>query len=193
MRALPNLTVLAPGDPVEAREATRALIAHHGPAYLRLGRAGEPMVHVSPIDFQIGKSIPVRSGMDATLVATGGQLYDTVRAADVLVERGIHARVISMHTLKPLDVDALICAATETSAVFTVEEHSPVGGLGGAVAEALLEADVRPRRFRRIALNDAFSSIIGDQEFIRAAHGLDVAGIVATVQSVLEPTLRTAV
>jgi transketolase len=186
MRALPNMLVLAPGDPAEARLATRALIDYQGPAYLRLGRAGEPVVHESEPSFVVGKAITVRPGSDITLISTGGMLYDTVRAAEVLSNLGISTRVLSMHTVKPLDKDAVLAAARETQAVFTVEEHSIIGGLGGAVAEVLLESDARPRIFKRIGLNDGFSSIVGTQEYLRTQYGLDVSGIVSTVRSVLE-------
>ncbi len=185
MRAMPNLVVVAPGDPVESKLATRALVEHDGPAYLRLGRAGEPIVHTSEPAFQLGKAITVRRGSDITLISTGGQLCDTVRVADALVEQGIQARVLSMHTVKPLDTEAVLAAAEETEAIFTIEEHSIIGGLGGAVAEVLMEADQRPRHFKRIGLDGTFSSLVGDQDYLRAQYGLDAAGIVRTVLSSL--------
>jgi transketolase len=190
MRALPNLIIVAPGDPVESRLATRALVEHDGPAYLRLGRAGEPVVHTSEPAFQLGQAITVRQGSDITLISTGGLLYDTVRAADALAEQGIQARILSMHTVKPLDIEAVLAAAKETEAVFTIEEHSVVGGLGGAVAEVLMEADRRPRQFKRIGLDGTFSSLVGDQDYLRAQHGLDAAGIVRTVLSSLNQRLE---
>lgn len=185
MRAMPNMLVVAPGDPAEARLATQALIAHQGPAYLRLGRANEPRVHSGELDFQLGKAITVRPGSDITLISTGGMLYDTVQAADALGETGIKARVISMHTVKPLDEEVVLAAARETQAVFTLEEHSIIGGLGGAVAEVLLESDVRPPVFKRIGLNGGFSSVVGTQEYLRAHYGLDTRGIVTSVLEAL--------
>jgi transketolase len=184
-RALPNLLVVAPGDPVETRLAVKALVEHRGPAYLRLGRAGEPTVHQTEPVFQLGKAITVRDGDDITLISTGGQLHDTVAAAAILAEEGVRARVLSMHTVKPLDVEAVLAAARETQAVFTVEEHSVVGGLGSAVAEVLMEADQRPAVFGRIGLRDCFSSVVGDQDYLRAHYKLDTAGILETVRSVL--------
>jgi transketolase len=181
MRALPNLITVAPGDPVESRLATRALVEYDGPAYLRLGRAGEPIVHASAPAFELGKAITVRQGNDITLISTGGLLYDAVRAADALAKQGVQARVLSMHTVKPLDIEAVLVAAEETKAVFTIEEHSVIGGLGGAVAEVLMEADKRACYFRRIGLDDAFSSLVGDQDYLRAQYGLDAGGIVRTV------------
>lgn len=185
MRALPNMMVVAPGDPAETRLAVRALINHQGPAYLRLGRAGEPSVHINEPDFQLGKAITVRPGSDITLISTGGMLYDAVQVAEALNREGISARVLSMHTVKPLDADAVLSAARETQAIFTLEEHSIIGGLGGAVAEVLLESDTRPRTFKRIGLNGGFSSMVGSQEYLRAQYGLDSAGILQTVHTVL--------
>jgi transketolase len=185
MRAMPNLVVVAPGDPIEAKLATRALVQYNGPAYLRLGRAGEPVVHTSEPAFRLGKAITVRQGNDITLISTGSQLYDAVRAADALAEQGIQARVLSMHTLKPLDAEAVLAAAEETEAIFTTEEHSVIGGLGGAVAEVLMEADQRPRYCRRIGLDGTFSSLVGDQDYLRTQYGLDAAGILNIVRSAL--------
>jgi transketolase len=191
MRALPNMTVVAPGDPVEARHATRAVAEWDGPCYLRIGRAGEPVVHAGDIPFRIGEAIRVRDGSDLTLVSTGGMLHSAVRVADRLAaERGLRARVLSLHTLKPLDTAALRAAAAETRAVFTIEEHSALGGLGGAVAEVLLEGDPRPAIFRRVGLPDAFAAVAGDQEYLRSLGGLDEEGIVRQVAAALtgQPT-----
>ncbi len=185
MRALPNVVVTAPGDPVETRLLVHALVKHEGPAYLRIGRANEPVVHTSEPPFALGKAITVRQGNDITLISTGGQLYDTVQAADMLLEQGIHARVLSMHTIKPLDTDAVLSAARETSAIFTLEEHSIIGGLGGAVAEVLMEADVRPHIFKRIGLHDMFATLVGDQQYLRAQYGIDTTGVLQTITSVL--------
>src|SRR6185295_14861232 len=104
---MPNLILIAPGDPVEARAATRAIVKHAGPVYLRLGKAGEPTVHEKDIDFRIGKAIRFREGRDVTLISTGGMLWTANQAALKLVAAGIQTRVVSMHTVKPLDVDEL--------------------------------------------------------------------------------------
>ena len=185
MRVLPNMMVVAPGDPMEVRLAVRALIAHQGPAYLRLGRADEPVVHQVTPQFELGKAITVRQGRDMTLIVTGGMLYNAIGAAAVLDKQGLDCRVLSMHTVKPLDVEAVLAAAHDTSAIFTIEEHSIIGGLGGAVAEVLMEAEQRPRYFRRIGLNGAFSSIVGDQAYLHVRYGLDVEGIVRSVLGTL--------
>jgi len=185
MRALPNMLVVAPGDPVETRLATRALIEYDGPAYLRLGRAGEPTVYQSEPHFELGKAILVRAGDDITLISTGGLLPEAVNAAEILAEQGIEARVLSMHTVKPLDDAAVLAAARETFAIFTIEEHSIVGGLGGAVAEVLAESGGALPKFKRIGISGGFSSEVGTQSYLRTRYGLDADGIVRTVNSVL--------
>ena len=185
MRALPKMMVVAPGDPVETGLAVRALIEYQGPAYLRLGRAGEPVVHQATPIFELGKAITVRQGHDVTLITTGGMLHNTMGAATALSNHGVDCRVLSMHTVKPLDVEAVFAAARDTSAIFTIEEHSIIGGLGGAVAEVLMESEQRPRLFRRIGLNGSFSSIVGDQAYLHAQYGLDVDGIVRSIMETL--------
>jgi transketolase len=187
MRAMPNMVVVAPNDPVEARLATRAVIEHDGPCYLRLGRQGEPPVYATEPAWSLGRALTVREGGDATLVVGGGLLANALAAAAILArDSAIECRVISLHTLKPFDHDAIVTAARETGAIFTVEEHSIIGGVGSAVAESILESDVRPRLFRRIGLpGETFSSTVGDQEYLRRIFGLDDAGIARTVAEML--------
>ena len=185
MRALPNLTVVAPGDPVEARAATRAVVAHQGPCYLRLGKAGEPIVHDGPIAFELGKAIRLRDGRHATLITTGGMLKTATLAADRLEAAGISVRVVSMHTLKPLDEQEVLAAARETGACFTIEEHSVIGGLGSAVAEVLSEADCPKVPFKRLGMPSAFSPHIGSQAYLLRQHGLNDEGVARTVQATL--------
>jgi transketolase len=186
MRALPQMAVVAPGDPLEAEAATEAVAKHPGPCYLRLGRAGEAKVHHGQIHFQLGKAIQVRDGKDLTLVTTGGLLETAVKVAESLHHAGLQARVLSMHTVKPLDADAILAAAHETGAVFTLEEHSVVGGLGSAVAELLAEATEGLGAFKRFGIPSAFSSVVGTQEYLRAHHGLSVESLEAAIRSTLE-------
>jgi transketolase len=186
MRALPGLVVVAPGDPVEARAATRAVIAHPGPCYIRLGKAGEPVVHTSAIDFELGKAIRLREGADATLISIGGILRNSVRAAERLAKEGIQTRVLSMHTLKPLDTAAVLAAARETEIIFTIEEHSILGGLGTAVAEVLAESDGIRAPLKRIGVPAAFSPHIGSQEHMLECHGLTDEAIAKTVINALQ-------
>ncbi len=190
MRAMPSLAVVAPGDPVETRAATRALVARPGPCYLRLGKAGEPIVHQGPIEFEVGKAIRFRDGHDVTLISAGGVLNLAARAAERLEHEGISARVLSMHTLKPLDTEAVLAAAMETRLVLTLEEHSIVGGLGSAVAELLAETpDVRAR-FKRLGLPPCFSPHIGAQGYLLERHGLSPEAVAATAKLLLEQAAR---
>lgn len=188
MRALPEMVVTAPGDPMEAAAATHAVAAYPGPCYLRLGRAGEPAVHHTDLDFQLGKAIQLREGEDITLISTGGLLQTAVQVAESLFAKGIQARVLSMHTLKPLDSEAILSAARETGAIVTLEEHSVIGGLGGAVAETLAESGERQVPFKRFGLPSAFSSRVGSQEYLRAHYGLSPDSIVRAIQPLLEKT-----
>jgi len=181
MRVLPHMTVVAPGDPVEAEMATRAIVETPGPCYLRLAKTGESRIHPAGVDFELGKAIMVRKGSDLTLISTGEMLNNIVKSAEMLAEEGIQARVLSMHTLKPLDVEAILKAAQETGIVVTVEEHSVIGGVGGAVAEVLAELSDSPFTFKRIAMKEPFCSEVGSQIYLREANGLSVKGIVDSI------------
>jgi transketolase len=186
MRMLPGLVVVAPGDPAETRLATRAIVEYSGPCYLRLGKAGEPEVHKGSVDFQLGKAIQLRNGGDLTLICTGGLLRTAARVAERLSESGIEIRVLSMHTLKPLDEQAVLSAACETKAIVTLEEHSLIGGLGSAVAEVLAEAEADQIAFKRIGLPPSFSSHIGSQEYLQAQHGLTEECVLKSLEVMIE-------
>jgi transketolase len=191
MRTLPEMVVVAPADPVETRHATRAIVNHLGPCYLRLGKAGERVVHQGPIAFELGRAIQAREGRDVTLISTGALLHTALRAADHLAAEGWEARVLSMHTIKPLDEDAVLKAAQETQAIATLEEHSVIGGLGSAVAEVLAEAGAATP-FKRLGLPSAFSPHIGSQEYLLGRHGLTDEAIVPLIRQLLErPKLVT--
>ncbi|HKW63892.1 MAG TPA: transketolase C-terminal domain-containing protein [Candidatus Acidoferrum sp.] len=189
MRSLPGMVVVAPGDPAETEAATQAIAAHSGPCYLRLGRAGEPRVHRrEEIDFHLGKSIQFREGTDLTLISTGGLLETAVQVSELLHSAGLEARVLSMHTVQPLDVDAIEKAARDTGAIFTIEEHSVTGGLGGAVAEILAESSESPVTFKRFGLPPDFASVVGTQEHLRAKYGLSATSLMADIRTVLQKT-----
>ncbi len=185
MRALPNMTVVAPGDPVEAALATRAIAEMPGPCYLRLVRTGDPVIHQTAPDFQIGKAITVREGSDATFIATGGMLLNTVQAAEHLKQHGIKVSVLSMHTIKPLDADSVLAEARRTGVIITIEEHSIIGGLGSAVAEVLAESGNSSIRFKRMGTKDSFCSQIGSREYLCKVHSLSVEDIVEAAKSLL--------
>jgi transketolase len=186
LRSLPRMVVVAPGDPVETEAATRAVIAQAGPCYLRLGRAGEAKIHPTQIDFVLGKAIEVREGRDIALISTGGMLGTAMQVADILQNADVQTRLLSMHTVKPLDTAAIESAVRETGAIFTLEEHSVVGGLGGAVAEFLVENWETPLTFKRFGLPSEFSSFIGSQEYIRDRHGLSAKAIALAICAKLE-------
>ena len=147
MRALPNMIVVSPADPIETRLATLALMGFARPAYMRLGRSGDPMVHSKAPSFALGTAITIEDGGDATLIATGGITHTALAAAELLRREGTNLRVVSMHTLKPLDRSAVVAAALDTGAIVTIEEHRITGGLGSAVLEALAAEKVWPRSF----------------------------------------------
>ncbi|HUT68645.1 MAG TPA: transketolase C-terminal domain-containing protein, partial [Dehalococcoidales bacterium] len=189
MRALPNMTVIAPGDPLEAGLVTQAAALLSGPCYLRLGRTGDPQVHHVTPDFQIGRAIKLRDGRDITLIASGGILPNVCRAAENLAGQHIEALVLSMHTVKPVDKEAVLDAARDTGAIVTIEEHSVLGGLGSAVAEVIAESGLGVP-FLRIGLPDEFISQVGSRDYLRNIYSLSTDGIVSSVKKFLKQKKR---
>jgi transketolase len=179
MRVLPHMTVVAPGDPVEARLATSALAAAAGPGYLRLGKGGESAAHAAEPQFVLGRALRLREGGDVTLASTGAVLPLALGAADRLAERGVAATVLSVHTLAPVDRDALLAAAHATGWLITIEEHG-LGGLGTVAAEVLAEA-AAGARFTPLRLRREPLPVVGDAAYLRDRHGLNVERIVACV------------
>jgi len=173
-RVIPNLTVVVPADPIETRSAMEAIARHEGPAFLRLGRMPVPNVHPLDYQFEIGKSVRLRDGNDITLIANGVLVSRALDAAELLERRGISARVINMSTMKPLDRAAIIDAATTTSGIVTVEEHSIYGGLGGAVAEIV--ATNCPCKMQILGIPGEFAPT-GTEEFLLEHFGLTAHGI----------------
>ena len=184
MRSFAEMTVFGTVDANLAEAALKASVSHPGPIYFRLGRGREtPVYGQPPADFAFGRAITVRDGRDATILTTGLPLKAALEAADVLeTEDGLSVRVIDVHTVKPIDVEAVLEAAT-TGAVLTVEEHNIIGGLGGAVAEVLAEAGARCR-FRRHGLPDEYA-LIGPPLALYAHYGLDAAGIARQLRELL--------
>jgi transketolase len=183
MSVMPNMTVVAPADPVEARAATRALVHTHGPAYLRLGKAGEPVLHKRDIDFKIGRAIEVSRGTDLTLASTGGMLGTTIEAANRLGDRGLSVRVLSIPTLVPFDAPAIIAAARETGGIISIEEHG-VGGLGTQIAEVLASSSLAVRLIQ-MRLGKTPLTTAGTQAQLRAGQGLSTEGILAKAEALL--------
>ena len=185
IRALPGIVVCAPASGFETRHALDAVIAHDGPVYLRLERAAPDFTDDASIPFSLGKVRTLREGSDLTLVGTGGIVAHLVAAADELAATGVKCRVLSAHTLKPFDAATILSAAEETGGILTVEENSILGGLGGAVAEICLEHSIRPKKFRRLGIQDSFVSVVGDQAFLRVQAGIDQAAVASAVRQLL--------
>ena len=183
MRVLPNMTVISPCDATQAKIATeKAILECEGPVYIRFGREPMPDFTAEDQEFEIGKAQLMREGNDITLVATGHEVWEALQAAHMLDHMGISARVINMHTIKPLDGDILIKAAEDTRLIFTIEEHQIAGGLGGAVTEFL--AENHPIRVCRIGMNDRFGES-GQAMALMHKFGLDSAGIVHRVLEII--------
>lgn len=185
LRSLPDLTVVAPCSLWETMEATSAIARHEGACYLRLDKSAGDHRPRADDTFSLGKACILRDGSDISIIVCGGILKEVQAAAESLAEAGIQARIVSMHTIKPLDVSALDSAVRETGGIVTVEEHTIHGGLGGAIAEYLMDVGLRPRNFKRIALNDGFSSIVGSQQYLRKRYRLDAVHIAAQIQELL--------
>lgn len=184
MRSLPNMNVIVPADVNEAYKATLATLEIDGPVYLRLGgRTPEPPVTDDDATFTFGRASRLRSGDDVTVIACGALVEPAVRASDILKTEGIDARVLNMHTIKPLDRDAILGAAAETSGVVTAEEHRYAGGLGGAVAEVL--SVEHPTPMRMIAMPDEFA-VVGPTGPLRAKYGMSAEAIVEACKSLLD-------
>jgi len=184
-RSLPNMTVIAPADATAAYHATLAAGAHAGPVYIRLTRTAAPQVYGRGCEFKIGRGIVLRDGSDLTLVAAGlGMVAEALAAAELLRRDGIDARVIDLHTVKPVDRALLKQAAEETGLIVTIEEHPVRGGLGGAVAEVL--GDECPVPMRILGIPDACREQPGTQEEHLRRCGLDASGIAASARRALE-------
>ena len=183
MRVLPNMTVIVPCDSEEARLATIAAAAHKGPVYLRLGREPFPIITDYKGDYKIGRAVTMADGTDLTIVGTGIMVQEAMKACEELKKQGISARVINLHTIKPIDKEALIKAAKETGAIVTAEEHTVSGGLGGAVAEVLVENFPVP--VRMVGMKDRFGES-GEARELMEYFGLSHEGLVTAALEVLK-------
>lgn len=180
MRTIPNMIVLNPADDIEARAAVKAAYAHVGPVYLRFGRLAAPVINDrADYQFEIGKGVLLRDGKDITIVATGLEVSFALEAADMLAKDGIDARVINIHTIKPIDEDIIVKAAKETKKLFTVEEHSIIGGLGSAVCDVLCEN--YPAPVYKIGIRDRFGESGPAMELLHK-YQLDAEGIYKQVK-----------
>ena len=183
MRVIPGMLVMSPADDVEARQMVRAAYEYEGPVYIRLGRAAIPVFHDEEnYKFEIGKAEILHEGTDICIISNGVLTYEALKAAETLEKEGIHARVLNMGTIKPIDADAVVAAAKECGKIITAEEHSVIGGLGEAVCAVL--AEKYPARVRRIGLQDVFG-YSGPMAQLMVEFGLDETNIVKTVKEFL--------
>lgn len=185
LRTLPNMVILCPGDPYEVIAVTKAALAYKGPVYLRLGKAGEPILHKNIPSFTIGKGIVLKEGKDITIIATSTMLYRAWEVAQKLKEKKISARLISMVSIKPLDTGLIFDSVDKTKAIFAIEEHSIIGGLGSAVAEFLAKVEKKVL-FCGIGVPDRFTKEMGLQEYMRQANGLSTGQIYNTIVNALK-------
>jgi transketolase len=181
--SLPNFVVLVPADEPSMRAATRAMFDHQGPVYLRTGRPKAPIVYPDGVDFQIGKANRLREGSDVTLIACGLMVAAALEAAQTLSDEGIEARVLDMHTLKPLDEEAIEAAARETGAIVTAEEHLLQGGLGAGVARVVAERHPVPMGF--VGVENTYAES-GEPQALLEKYGLMPADIVAAAKRAME-------
>ena len=181
MRTIPGMVIINPSDDVEARAAVKAAYEHQGPVYLRFGRLAVPVINDRPdYKFEIGKGVVLREGKDVTIFATGLEVAEALVAADLLEADGIHAKVINIHTIKPLDKELVVAASKETGKVVTVEEHSVIGGLGSAICDVLSEE--APTKVMKIGVNDTFGESGPAIELIKK-YGLDGESIYKKVKA----------
>ena len=191
MRMIPTMTVIMPADGYETEHAVRAAAATEGPFYIALAGGTLPIgKREDERSFQAGKAVLLRAGDDVTIFGTGSTVRDTLKAADMLANEGISARVFSMHTVKPIDKEAILQAAAETRLIITIEEHTVIGGLGGAAAEVLAEAGTGTR-LRRLGLQDIFACMVGSHQDLKERFGITAEAIVKEVHDLLDDNVRT--
>ena len=183
MRTLPGMVIINPADAVEARLAVKAAIEHDGPCYLRFGRLAVPVIFDDSYQFEIGKGVQLADGKDATIIATGLMVETALQARELLAGEGIDARVINIHTIKPIDREIIKKAAEETGAIVTAEEHNVIGGLGSAVAEVLCEESPCP--MARIGTQDVFGQSGKPDELLKLYH-MTADDIAAAVKNVMK-------
>ncbi|HNR19819.1 MAG TPA: transketolase C-terminal domain-containing protein [Bacteroidia bacterium] len=184
MRALPNMTVVCPGDPWEVSEAIKESLNYVGPMFFRLSKQGEPVINSTKTKFRIGKATKIRSGNHLHIITTSNTLEMANNVCEILKQKKITASLISMHTIKPLDVKMITELLKTKKPIFTLEEHSIIGGLGGAVAEVIAESNYNPL-FKRLGVNDKYSHYVGGHDFIRAKFGLTKENVAKNILNLI--------
>ncbi len=182
LRVLPNITIVCPSDPTQTRVITEHIIDNKGPVYMRLGKRGEPVIYKSLKRFKLGKGIVLREGKAIALIATGNQVHNALLTADLLAKKGHQITVVDMHTIKPIDEKLIKQLVQSHQCVFTLEEHSIIGGLGSAVAEVIAEGNrASIAGFHRIGISDTFFTNVGSHEYLREIAGLTPKQISKTI------------
>lgn len=186
MRMMPNMTVVCPADPVEMRAVMLASECYNKPLYIRIGRSVDPIIHEGEIDFYIGKALKMQEGTDGVLFATGTMVKDALQVLSLLQQKGIALTLYSMHTIKPLDEECVMEALTQYPAIFTLEEHSKIGGLGSAVEEILVSQMANKNiKFRKFGFPDMFAPVTGSREYLNKLYGIDAESVAGQIIQVL--------
>lgn len=183
LRALPELTIVAPSNQSDTSSAVAQLFENHGVGYLRLEKT-KINLRSQANTFKLGKALTIKTGNDLGIIAIGGIVSEAIEAAEELEQEGIRCRVIDMHTLKPIDEETIIKTATETKGIITVEENNLIGGLFSSVVETLAIHEIQPK-IARIGIHDCYSSIVGDQQYLRKHYEIDKTAIVRSAKHLL--------
>ena len=182
LRSLPNMTVLCPADSMELRALLRCALKLDGPAYMRIGKTGEPLIHTSIPNLEIGKGFTIKTGTDLCLLSTGNMLSVAMESASLLEKMGHSVEVISFHTVKPLDISLLQTLCSRFELIVSLEEHSLIGVLGSAIAEWMVDVPSIQTKLLRFGTPDRFPHVVGSQKYLRAAYGLTPADIAQCIQ-----------
>ena len=194
MRALPNMTIVAPADAEEMRRLMPQTVHYRGPIYIRLAKGHDPIVTRDDLPFKIGKAIPMRLGSDALILTTGITLRTALDAASILSTEGLEVTILHLPTIKPLDTDAILRYAREVPVIVTVEEHTLMGGLGSAVAEVVAEANFNPaKRFKRIGIPDVFPDEYGSQHSLMVRYDITAESVILAIKQLKEVPTRLPV
>jgi len=194
LRAVPNMTIVAPCDAQEMKRLMPLTVDYQGPMYIRMAKCGDPIVSSDHIPFKIGKAMALREGKDALIVTTGITLGLALKAAVILGKEGVETAILHMPTIKPLDHEMLLDYVRQTSVIVTIEEHSVIGGLGSAVAETILEANFDTiKNFKRIGIPDVFASSYGTQEDLMRLYGITADNLCAVVKQLRDSKVKVVV
>ncbi len=177
LRALPGMTVVAPSDKWEAGEAIKSLVNEDSVGYMRIEKAGFNIERDRNEEFLIGKARRIKEGKDLTFITMGGIISEVMSASEMLEEQGISSRIVSMHSIKPIDRSEIVAAANDTLGIIVIEEHTVVGGLGGAISEVLMQESVYPGFYKQIGFEDQYCTIVGSQDYLRKQYGLSAETI----------------